>query len=160
MQSLYHTVKKIYAPLLLGDTMHSGTFGPMLQELLSSLEAGLGRALRLDSTSENGLGAIVSPSDEFQYWAECAMSGSQLLDRERAASFQAIFQDVASDFLVIDGLDLNGLLELVEKVQDTLDDGMLPLVLTALFFYTPLSCWRATEGCRITTACSCTPRPE
>jgi dynein heavy chain 2 len=46
VNSLYHAVKNMYAPLLLSNDKWSGTFHPHLQELLTELEVGLLSLLR------------------------------------------------------------------------------------------------------------------
>jgi len=72
VNSLYHAVKNMYAPLLLSNDKWSGTFHPQLQELLTELEAGLGKALRQQrggsAGGEDSLESIITPTDEFQYW--------------------------------------------------------------------------------------------
>jgi len=63
-------------------------FDGRLQGLLSELEAGMGSAL-LRGSDPNGRpdtgGAkdrtVLTPRDEFQYWADCAVAGTQLLER-------------------------------------------------------------------------------
>jgi hypothetical protein len=65
---------------------------------------------------------ILTPTDEFQYWAEVAMSGNKLDIKERAQHFQELFQPIAKDFGSLDALSLGDAMELVELCQDTLDD--------------------------------------
>lgn len=68
--SLFNTVRKVYEPLLLKDSRWSQVFDSKLQNLLSELSAGLGQALRLDTAAGKPGESILSPVDEFQYWAE------------------------------------------------------------------------------------------
>ncbi|EDO38992.1 predicted protein [Nematostella vectensis] len=133
INTLYHSVQKIFAPLLLKDEKWSRNFDPKLQSLLSELEAGLGSVVRKQNTSlaravqpgdESSLGGILTPQDEFQYWADSSVSGYDLSERERAGFFQECFQkgNVSQDFSNLDGLDLDDTLELVESTQDSLDE--------------------------------------
>ena len=61
-----------------------------------------------------GLTSILNPIDEFQYWAESAMSASKLAVRERAQHFHSLFQSVADDFANMDSLSFADALELIE----------------------------------------------
>ncbi len=101
IDTFYHSVQKVYAPLLLKDDKWSQKFDPKLQTLLSELEAGLATAVRKQHFSGSGkksvgneenVGGILTPQDEFQYWADAAVSGYDLSERERATYFQELFQ--------------------------------------------------------------------
>lgn len=135
LDTLYHSVQKVYAPVLLRDVRWSKTVDPKIQSLLTELEAGLGSALRrfgkvgvedaaaLSETSDSSrLSTILCPSDEFQFWAEAALSGTKLASRERAQHFQELFQPITTQFANIDTLTFSEALELIEVTQDTLDD--------------------------------------
>ncbi|XP_033120732.1 cytoplasmic dynein 2 heavy chain 1-like [Anneissia japonica] len=128
ISSLYHTVKKVFAPLLLEDEKWSQGFDPKLQSLLSQLEAGLSSVIRKQDPSqrssgrEDSLGGILTPSDEFQYWAEVAMSGNTLDTKERAQLFQTLFEPIARDYGNLDGFSLDEGLQLVETTNDAVDE--------------------------------------
>ena len=101
VNTLYHSVQKVFAPLLLKDEKWSRNFDPKLQSLLSELEAGLGSVVRKQDTSlsqvaklgdEDNVGGILTPQDEFQYWSDASISGYDLSERERASFFQESFQ--------------------------------------------------------------------
>lgn len=101
INTLYHSVQKIFAPLLLKDEKWSRNFDPKLQSLLSELEAGLGSVVRKQDRdtsraatlgSEDSVGGILTPQDEFQYWADASVSGYDLSERERSSFFQECFQ--------------------------------------------------------------------
>ena len=101
IDTFYHSVQKVYAPLLLKDDRWSQKFDPKLQTLLSELEAGLATVVRKQQFTTSGkkslaseeiVGGILTPQDEFQYWADAAVSGYDLSERERAAYFQELFQ--------------------------------------------------------------------
>ncbi|OWK17813.1 hypothetical protein Celaphus_00008832, partial [Cervus elaphus hippelaphus] len=51
INSLYHAVRQVFAPMLLKDQEWSRNFDPKLQNLLSELEAGLGIVLRRSDTN-------------------------------------------------------------------------------------------------------------
>lgn len=100
VNTLYHSVQKVFAPLLLKDEKWSRNFDPKLQSLLSELEAGLGSVVRKQDSSsrvanlgdEDNVGGILTPQDEFQYWSDASLSGYDLSERERASFFQESFQ--------------------------------------------------------------------
>ena len=93
--TLYHSIKKIYGPLILNSDVSSKTVDPKLQNLLSELESGLASYLRktggnLETNQKNSndsFSSILTPSDEFQYWSDQANNGN-----ERAACFKEIFE--------------------------------------------------------------------
>ena len=131
IDTLYHSVQKVFAPILLKDARWSKSIDPKIQHLLTELEAGLGSTLRrhgkvgvaLDKSGSNvQLSGILTPSDEFQYWAETNMSSSKLTSRERAQFFQECFQPIVTEFANLDALSFSDVLEHVEVTQDTLDD--------------------------------------
>lgn len=39
--------------------------------------------------------AILTPTDEFQFWIECARHGTKLYSKERASHFKDLFEDIA-----------------------------------------------------------------
>jgi dynein heavy chain 2 len=89
-------------------------------------QAGLGKALRQQrgggSGGEESLENIIVPTDEFQYWADAATAGTELLVRERASFFNEEFQPLTTDFGNMISLSLLEMLELLERTQDALDD--------------------------------------
>jgi dynein heavy chain 2 len=101
IDTFYHSLQKVYAPLLLKDDKWSQKFDPKLQTLLSELEAGLAAVVRKQQfagsgkksvENEESVGGILAPQDEFQYWADAGVSGYDLSERERATYFQELFQ--------------------------------------------------------------------
>ena len=133
IDTLYHSVQKVFAPVLLKDARWSKNIDPKIERLLTELEAGLGSTLRRhgkvgvaqaksDSNTGLQLSGILTPSDEFQYWAEANMSSLKLTSRERAQFFQESFQPIVTEFANLDALSFTDVLELVEVTQDTLDD--------------------------------------
>ncbi|CAI8019648.1 Cytoplasmic dynein 2 heavy chain 1, partial [Geodia barretti] len=135
LDTLYHTLQKVYSPVLLRDERWSRSVDPKIQSLLGDLEAGLGTALRRfgkigisvphttgEADESSQLSTILCPSDEFQFWAEAALSEAKLAQRERGQRFQELFQPVTAKFANLDSLSFSEALELVEVCQDTLDD--------------------------------------
>ncbi|XP_055895255.1 cytoplasmic dynein 2 heavy chain 1-like isoform X1 [Biomphalaria glabrata] len=130
LNTLYHAVQKVYAPLLLDDGKYSRNIDPKLQSLLSELEAGLGSAIRKRDPSfkgrtgeEENLGSILTPMDEFQYWQDMTRSNAGGGDlREAAESYTELFAPISKDYGGLDSLSLQDGMELVEITQDTLDD--------------------------------------
>jgi len=66
---------------------------------------------------------ILSPTDEFQYWADLAASGAKGDDRDRARYFSDTFQrQIAPQFAALSTLSMAEVTELVEETQDILDE--------------------------------------
>ncbi|XP_063807614.1 cytoplasmic dynein 2 heavy chain 1 isoform X2 [Pseudophryne corroboree] len=130
INTLYQAVRQIFAPLLLKDEKWSKQFDPKLQALLSDLEAGLGSVLRTAVASgrssmsgrEDDLQGIITPTDEFQFWAEVAESRSKSSIRERAIHFVSLFQTIEKYYNSLDHLPLTEVVELVETTKETVDD--------------------------------------
>ncbi|XP_019385809.1 PREDICTED: cytoplasmic dynein 2 heavy chain 1 [Crocodylus porosus] len=127
--TLYQAVRQVFAPVLLKDEKWSKEFDPKLQNLLSELEAGLGTVLRRSDPryqgtkfSEDDVRAILTPSDEFQFWIERAHRGSKLCSKERASHFRDLFETIAKDYYNLDSLSLYEAVDLVETTRDTVDD--------------------------------------
>lgn len=51
LNTLYHAVQKVYAPIMLEDGKLGRSLDPKLQSLISELEAGLGSAVRKQDPS-------------------------------------------------------------------------------------------------------------
>lgn len=91
--TLYHTIKKIFGPLILNSDISNRSVDPKVQNLLSELEVGLGSYLRktgdnLESSKkgEESFASILTPHDEFQYWTDLSNSGN-----DRAKCFKEIY---------------------------------------------------------------------
>uniref|UniRef100_A0AAR2JK60 Cytoplasmic dynein 2 heavy chain 1 n=1 Tax=Pygocentrus nattereri TaxID=42514 RepID=A0AAR2JK60_PYGNA len=130
VSTLYQTLRWVFNPALLQDEKWSQAFDPRLQSLLSELEAGLGSVLRHTNTKDSGkrslseddvLG-IVTPCDEFQYWAEVGRTAERSSERERAAHFSELFKPIVKDYSNLDSVSLVEALDLVENTRDVLDD--------------------------------------
>uniref|UniRef100_A0A8B9E7P0 Cytoplasmic dynein 2 heavy chain 1 n=1 Tax=Anser cygnoides TaxID=8845 RepID=A0A8B9E7P0_ANSCY len=128
INTLYQAVRQVFAPVLLKDETWSKTFDPKLQKLLSELETGLSTVLRRsdpncmgEKFSEDDVQAILTPTDEFQFWIECARRGTKLYSKERASHFKDLFEDIAKDYYNLDSLSLFEVVDLVETTRDTLD---------------------------------------
>ncbi|KFZ47195.1 Cytoplasmic dynein 2 heavy chain 1, partial [Antrostomus carolinensis] len=128
INTLYQAVRQVFAPVLLKDERWSKTFDPKLQKLLSELEAGLSTVLRRSDPnytgtkfSEDDVRAILTPTDEFQFWIECAHHGNKWCTKERASHFKDLFEDIAKDYYNLDSLSLFEVVDLVEATKDTVD---------------------------------------
>lgn len=64
---------------------------------------------------------ILSPVDEFDYWADMARVGKGG-DRERAEQFVELFKPISKDYGGLDAMSLQDAMEMVDITQDTLDD--------------------------------------
>ncbi|XP_047126593.1 cytoplasmic dynein 2 heavy chain 1 isoform X1 [Hydra vulgaris] len=121
---LYHSIKKIFSPLILNSDISNQSIDPKIQNLLGELEAGLASFLRksgnLDSSDKkNSLSGILTPSDEFQYWKELANNGDG-----RAKLFISIFErsNFMNDFSNLDVYEIAEVLEIVDVSMDILDE--------------------------------------
>lgn len=137
VSTLYHSVQKVFAPILLKDAKWSKKIDQKLQVLLTKLETGLGSTLRqsgftTDMPEEKGAESsrsneelfysILTPLDELEYWADMSTTSANLSSRERSQFFQEILQPVMADFSNMDALSFSECLELLEVTQDALDD--------------------------------------
>uniref|UniRef100_H3AMW9 Uncharacterized protein n=1 Tax=Latimeria chalumnae TaxID=7897 RepID=H3AMW9_LATCH len=130
ISTLYQAVRQVFAPLLLKDETWSRNLDPKLQTLLSELEAGLGTVVRRSDPGNTGkkfggeedFTGILTPCDEFQFWAELAETTSKSSSKERAAYFSDLFQTIAKQYNSLDTLSLADGIELVEITRDTVDD--------------------------------------
>ncbi|KAM4699205.1 cytoplasmic dynein 2 heavy chain 1 [Discoglossus pictus] len=130
INTLYQAVRQIFAPILLKDEKWSKDFDPKLQALLSDLETGLGSVVRRSVSShgsskfggEDDLQGILTPNDEFQFWAELAERKIKSSARERASHFRSLFNPIAKYYSSLDTLPLAEVVELVDTTKETLDD--------------------------------------
>uniref|UniRef100_A0A3P9QAB0 Cytoplasmic dynein 2 heavy chain 1 n=1 Tax=Poecilia reticulata TaxID=8081 RepID=A0A3P9QAB0_POERE len=128
--TLYQAVKQVFAPVLLQDEHWRSVFDPKLASLLNELEAGLGSVVRQSGdkpsatkgrTEDDVLG-ILTPSDEFQFWANLSESAEKSSLRERASYFTQQFKSIQKEYVGLDSLSMSDVVDLVEQSKDTLDD--------------------------------------
>ncbi|KAG2456324.1 DYHC2 protein, partial [Polypterus senegalus] len=130
VSTLYQAVRQVFAPVLLKDEKWSRNFDPKLQNLLSELENGLGSVIRRSDPTYSGQNlrneddtfGILTPSDEFQFWAELSQASSKSTQRERATYFYSLFQPIAKDYDSLDSLSLVDVLDLIDTTRDRVDD--------------------------------------
>ncbi|CAL8361611.1 unnamed protein product [Merluccius merluccius] len=130
VRSLYQAVRRVFAPVLLQDERWSSVFDPKLAGLLSDLEQGLGSVVRQSgprSEEKTGLKegdalGILSPGDEFQYWADLSESAERHGVRERAGHFLELFRPIEKEYYGLDSLSMVDVVDLVEQSKHTLDD--------------------------------------
>ncbi|XP_075905861.1 cytoplasmic dynein 2 heavy chain 1 [Nelusetta ayraudi] len=130
INTLYQAVRQVFAPALLKDERWSSVFDPKLAGLLSELEVGLGSVLRQSGaqpskrrgTSEEDVLGILTPADEFQFWADVAESAEKNGARERAAYFVEQFNAIQKEYGGLDSLSMSDVVDLVEQSKEVLDD--------------------------------------
>ncbi|KAF7666054.1 hypothetical protein LDENG_00118150 [Lucifuga dentata] len=130
INTLYQAVKQVFSPVLLKDERWSSAFDPKLAGLLSQLELGLGSVVRQSGTqpsakkgcTEEDVLGILTPSDEFQFWANLSESAEKNSVRERADHFSDLFKSIEKEYAGLDGLSMYDVTDLVEQSRDTLDD--------------------------------------
>uniref|UniRef100_A0A3Q1I1J7 Cytoplasmic dynein 2 heavy chain 1 n=1 Tax=Anabas testudineus TaxID=64144 RepID=A0A3Q1I1J7_ANATE len=121
INTLYQAVRQVFAPVLLKDEHWRSAFDPKLADLLNELERGLGSVVRqyVDFLLHTG---ILTPSDEFLYWADLSESAEKNNLRERAAYFNEQFKPLQKEYGGLDGLSMVDVGDLVEQSRDALDD--------------------------------------
>ncbi|XP_054598719.1 cytoplasmic dynein 2 heavy chain 1 isoform X1 [Nothobranchius furzeri] len=129
INTLYQAVKQVFAPVLLQDEHWRSAFDPKLANLLTELEVGLGSVVRHSGAKsfkkgfvEGDVLGILTPSDEFQFWADLSERAERSSMRERALFFTEQFKPLQKEFAGLDGLSMSDVVDLVEQSKDTLDD--------------------------------------
>ncbi|XP_040902456.1 cytoplasmic dynein 2 heavy chain 1 [Toxotes jaculatrix] len=130
INTLYQAVRQVFAPVLLKDERWRSAFDPKLAGLLSELELGLGSVVRQSGAQpsakkgrmEEDVLGILTPSDEFQYWADLSESAEKNSVRERATYFTEQFKPIQKEYGGLDGLPMSDVMDLVEQSRETLDD--------------------------------------
>uniref|UniRef100_A0A671UTN4 Cytoplasmic dynein 2 heavy chain 1 n=1 Tax=Sparus aurata TaxID=8175 RepID=A0A671UTN4_SPAAU len=123
INTLYQAVRQVFAPVLLKDERWRSVFDPKLAGLLSELELGLGSVVRQTGAQPSTKkGRILTPSDEFQYWADLSESAEKNSVRERATHFTELFKPIQKEYGGLDGLSMLDVVDLVEQSRDSLDD--------------------------------------
>ena len=132
VSALYHSLQKIYCPLLLRDSKYSTEFDPKLQGLITELEKGLGSILRRRDPgnykdSDTGdmfdsLALILTPFDETQYWADIANSAKRREERDKASAFWNAMQPMAKEFENMETMQLPDVEDILEACYEVLDD--------------------------------------
>ncbi|XP_017286523.1 cytoplasmic dynein 2 heavy chain 1 isoform X3 [Kryptolebias marmoratus] len=130
VSTLYQAVRQVFAPVLLQDERWRSVFDPKLASLLTELEVGLGSVVRHSGAQpsakrgrlEDDVLGILTPSDEFQFWADLSESAEKSRVRERATYFSEQFKPIQKEFSGLDGLSMSDVVDLVEQSKDTLDD--------------------------------------
>ncbi|XP_022235785.1 cytoplasmic dynein 2 heavy chain 1-like [Limulus polyphemus] len=128
--ALYHSVQKIFAPVLLKNERWSPSFNPKLQSLLGELEAGLGSMVRksdkadleVGEREENNLAGILSPNDEFTFWNDRARLAPGRAEKERSAHFHSLFEPLQKSFETLETVPLVECLDILELAFSVLDD--------------------------------------
>ncbi|XP_034460809.1 cytoplasmic dynein 2 heavy chain 1 isoform X1 [Hippoglossus hippoglossus] len=130
INTLYQAVRQVFAPVLLKDERWRSAFDPKLADLLSELELGLGSVVRQSGAQpsakkgreEEDVLGILTPSDEFQYWADLSVSADKNNVIERATFFTEQFKPIQKEYGGLDGLSMSDVVDLVEQSRDALDD--------------------------------------
>ncbi|XP_073674385.1 cytoplasmic dynein 2 heavy chain 1-like [Garra rufa] len=130
ISTLYQALRQVYSPVLLQDDKWSQSFDSKLQSLLTDLEVGLGSVLRHShpkdsgkrSQSETDVLSIMTPLDEFSFWADVSRSGQQGRERDRATHFSELFATIEKDYSNLDSFSLVEVLDLIESTRETVDD--------------------------------------
>ncbi|KAK5608849.1 Cytoplasmic dynein 2 heavy chain 1 [Crenichthys baileyi] len=130
INTLYQAVKQVFAPVLLQDERWRSAFDPKLASLLNELEVGLGCVVRQSGAkpfakkgrTEDDVLGILTPNDEFQFWADLSESAEKSSVRDRAAYFTEQFKPIQKEYVGLEGLSMSDVVDLVEQSKDTLDD--------------------------------------
>lgn len=133
----------MFAPVIVKDTSpsssSSSSVDPKIRDLVTQLEAGLGSVLRRqnkggggdhkeggvrgEGPSEETTLGIITPLDEYQFWAETASTSNKLVAKERAQFFQEELQPLVTEYDQIDSLSFpEDVLELIEETREVLSN--------------------------------------
>lgn len=115
LSSFYHSLKSVFAPLLLSDK--KSKLEPTLEQLVTDLQDGLGANLRRTDPSIASTDVICSPADEIQYWNDAAKKGN-----EQAEQIQEVLHPIAKDLTDLDSLEVEEIPDLLDECQDVLDE--------------------------------------
>ncbi|XP_054724974.1 LOW QUALITY PROTEIN: cytoplasmic dynein 2 heavy chain 1-like [Uloborus diversus] len=126
ISSLYHALKKVFAPVLLQDERWNRKVDPKLKRLLGHLETSLAASLRSqdasvdDTPDPDALSIIFTPSDEYNYWKE--MQGSLPTQDQRARA--ALFCELMEPFRTLfePGASFSEMKDALETSFNILDD--------------------------------------
>jgi dynein heavy chain 2 len=119
--SLFQSVHKIYAPLLLNNSTSShqaAVLSQKLKDILLELDTGLQSAVAKSSDGSMSLFGIVTVQDEIQFW-ERNCSGRE---RERSAKFSSALDAIQSRYSNLESLSFDEMAELLDDTHNTLDD--------------------------------------
>lgn len=126
VQSLYHALHGLYAPLLLTNSGWTDFLDRKSQKLLAELEDSLGNVVRRGTASgtenihsELAIASILTPTDEFKLWDSLT---SVRKYSEIANVFNDNFEQVAPRFAKLKDLNLSDVIELIDETQNVLDD--------------------------------------
>ncbi|KFM70525.1 Cytoplasmic dynein 2 heavy chain 1, partial [Stegodyphus mimosarum] len=128
ISSFYHTVRKVFAPLLLEDERWSKHVDPKLQRLLGHLESGLAASLRSsdvsidESPNPDALSIIFSPLDEYNYWKEMESNLPTRQQQNRAKFFSNLMTPFQTSFGALERKSFNEFKDSLEVSLNILDD--------------------------------------
>mmetsp|Transcript_17017 Transcript_17017/g.54247 ORF Transcript_17017/g.54247 Transcript_17017/m.54247 type:complete len:3325 (+) Transcript_17017:156-10130(+) len=133
LTSLYTQLRSIYGPMLDGTGADQ-----KLKDLMAELQAGLGSALRRGAEGPSGdlapqevmdepncaaLTAILTPSDEFQLWAELAGSAMvQPAVSKRAQQVSAEMEPLRRAFAEFNSLAFEAVMDLIDTLEVTCEN--------------------------------------
>ena len=132
VDTLYHSLQKLFAPVLVKEGSFSCSVDPKVQELVTQLEAGLGTIMRRqnkegvvsasESLSEDNILGIITLYDEYQFWVEMANASTKLSLKERAQYFQEKLQSLVTEFANLGSQTLPDAMRIIEIAQYALED--------------------------------------
>lgn len=131
LQSLYQAVHQVYAPMLLKSDASASQLSQKLKDMLIELDAGLSStmlasgdsgskssgAMPTDGGDAAALMAIVTITDEFQYWERADAKNAK-----RAKKFCAAFDNIHQRYSSLESLSFEDMADVLEESYNTLDD--------------------------------------
>lgn len=119
IHSLYHSVNKVYAPILLNENKWGDMLSQNMKKLIMDLNSGLGHTVKdencMNDISDDKYG-ILNVVDEIEYWE------NKKHKKDEAAEFIDVFQNIKTRFETMNALEINSIDELLEDTQNCLDD--------------------------------------
>lgn len=120
IHSLYHTLNKLYAPMLLKGSVWEEKLSQKVKELIMDLDTGLSCTVRdgVATNDQDQLAGIINPNDEVEYWE----NNSYGKNKERGKKFMDAFDAIQNRFSNIMSLNFDEMEELIEDTHNSLDD--------------------------------------
>ena len=124
LDGLYYTLKGMWCPTLLQNSIVAQEVPPRVQQLLSELEQTLSTSVRSDSRANGGGGGVdyfsdvYEPADEFRFWAQLKEDRHSPA-RNLAKAVDRAFGDISvPGFSALDSSDLSAVYDLVTRSFD------------------------------------------
>lgn len=125
LDSLYHSISKLYAPRLAWNTRIDGKTMSLIQDLDTSLRGEVASGgIGITSPDEESWSLFQTPSEEMQEWVDQARRHNAR-QHKAGLTYSKIFTDIFPRFkqLKLGELGVSEVLDLLDDTRDSLDDA-------------------------------------